>query len=289
MTTRPIILTAAPVAFSSDGSVDLAGSRRILEHIASSGTDGAFVLGTTGEFAALSEEERGELTKLSIETLAGKRLVVHVGAASAFEAKRLIRQAKDAGATAVAALTPYYLPASDAAILSFYREISAAADGLEMYAYLFAARTGNPVSPELFAEIARLPGIVGAKISGEGLQTLEQYRSVAPEGFRLYAGADRELANVIDHGAQGVVSGVASVFPKPFVAMADAIERGDTGRLASLQADIDAVVDLVDGDPERMRAGLAEQGIDAGTSRMALDQVGEEVRARLKLAVTQYA
>lgn len=283
--TRPVILTAAPVGFTSEGAVDYQGSRHILEFIARSGTDGAFILGTTAEFPALTEEERRRLTELSFEVLAGKRIVTHVGAASAYQVKRLIGDVRHLGGTTVAALTPYYLPASEQAILDFYDDVCEAAGDLDVYAYLFAQRTGNTVGPDLLARLTQIPNLVGAKVSGESLATMDRLRAAVGDDFRLLTGGDRDIAQVTAHGLTGVVSGVASVLPQPFVRMAEAVAADDQREIDRLQETVDDAVDAVAGDPERMKVGLALQGIAAGTSRMALDKVTEDVRARLATAV----
>lgn len=286
---RPVILSAAPVGFTPDGAVDYDASHRILEFVAGSGTDGAFVIGTTGEFPSLSREERRELARLSVEALPGKQVVVHAGASSAFEVGQLIEDARDAGAAAVAAVTPYYLHASDDAILEFYRDVSSKAQGLDVYTYLFTARTGNRVGTKLLSRIAELPNLVGAKISGESLDVIADYRDALPDHFQLFTGGDRDIASVTSRGVDGVVSGVASVFPRPFVDIADAVARGDSLEADRLQEAVDDVVDVVLGDPERIKVGLALQGITAGTSRMALDPVTPAVRAELERAVEAYA
>jgi 4-hydroxy-tetrahydrodipicolinate synthase len=270
-TTAHDILTAVPVAFHADGSLNADGSREILRSVARSGVQGALVLGTTGEFPALSERERGILTDIAVEELDGLRTVVHVGAASRFEVSRLIDQARAAGAREIAILTPYYLPTTPSAILEFYRVLAEQSDGLNAYVYLFRDRTSNEVSEELLAEIAELPNIVGVKLSGESLEQVARFRAAVPDDFLIYTGSDRDLARAHEFGAQGVISGVASVFPEPFVRMREALLAGDRDRVAELQADIDAAVDLVRGDPLRMKTILRLQGLDAGHARMALD------------------
>lgn len=270
--TRRDILTAVPVAFTEDGALDLEGSRRIARHVARSGNEGAFVLGTTGEFVALSYEERGQLARMSIEELAPHmRVVVHVGAASLYEVRRLIQQARDAGATEIAVLTPYYLPCTDAALRHFFREVSAVSDGLEVYVYVYRKRSGNFVSNELMAEIAQLPNVVGAKVSEEPLEQIAAYRAVVPESFRIYTGADSELLRAAEHGADGVISGVSSVLPKPFRAAVAAAERGDDAAKTAAQDQIDEAVSAVGGDMGRMKAAYRLLGIDAGTTRMAIE------------------
>ena len=85
------------------------------------------------------------------------------------------------------------------------------------------------------------------------------------------------------------MSGIASVFPKPFLDLVDALESGDDARIAGAQAAVDDVVDTVIGDPARMKAGLTLQGVNAGFSRMALDEPSEETVANLQRAVDAYA
>ncbi len=266
---KPIILTAIPVAFGEDGAVSLAANEAILRKCAQSGVDGAFVLGTTGEFPSLSEEERRALTRLSLDVLSNKRVVVHVGASSLYEVERLIAQARAEGAREVAAITPYFLPSTDDALKQFYGRISEVSDGLGVFVYIFKDRTGVTVSPQLMAELAKLPNIIGVKISGESLETVGEYRKLLPSDFLVLTGSDREIGRLDQVGANGVISGIASVYPEPFVAMAEAVAAGVTDR-TSLQQDVNDTVDGLLGDIERLKTGLRLQGIPAGHARMAV-------------------
>lgn len=286
---RPVILTALPVAFDADGALSQQGNAAILKKCAASGVDGAFVLGTTGEFPSLSAEECRTLTRMSLDILKGKRVVVHVGAPSLYQVAQLIEQARAEGAKEVAAITPYFLPSSDDALLRHYEGISALSDGLGVFVYLFHARTGVTVSPALMARIARLPNIIGVKISGETLATVGEYRKVLPADFLVFTGSDSEIGRLGTVGANGVISGVASVYPEPFVAMADAVAAGDTARSESLQSDVDAVVDGLLGDIERLKAGLRLQGVAAGRARMAVGAPDAATEALLADLHARYA
>lgn len=288
MPTRDII-TAVPVAFHADGGLDLEGSRAILRYVAASGNEGAFVLGTTGEFPALSHDERGHLVAASVEELSSyMRVIVHVGAPSLHNVLALIDQARSAGATEIAVITPYYLPATDAAMRGFFEAVSAASDGLDVFVYVYRKRTGNFVSAELMAELAALPNIVGAKVSEESLEQIAAYRAVVPEDFIIYTGADRDLGRAADFGAQGVVSGISSVFPKPFRELAAAADSGDAAAIDAAQRKVDEVVDAVAGDIARMKAAYGMLGIPGGTTRMAIEPPSAEVVEALRRAVGRH-
>jgi 4-hydroxy-tetrahydrodipicolinate synthase len=282
------ILTAVPVGFTRNGDVDLRASREILRFVAASGVQGGFAIGTTGEFASLDRRERQVLGAISLEELAGLETVIHVGAPSAYEALRLLADARDLGATRVAVITPYYLPTSDSAVLGFFAAVSAAAEGMSVFVYIFQARTGFAVSDELLAKLANLPNIVGAKVSGDPIERLDAYRSAVPDSFELMTGSDADLGIVPEHGGSGVVSGVASAFPEPFVRLAKAAESNDDTGFAAAQSQIDDVVALISGDPARMKETLRMRGIDAGYSRMALDDPAPDVVAALRRAIREY-
>jgi 4-hydroxy-tetrahydrodipicolinate synthase len=288
MRTREI-LTAVPVAFHENGDLDLDGSREILRFVAASGNEGAFVLGTTGEFPSLTFEERTAVVTASVEELSPRmRVVVHVGAASTHEALRLVAQAREAGAKEIAVLTPYYLKATDTALLDYFTAVANAADGLDVFIYVFRAVSGNFISNELMATLATLPNVVGAKVSDEPLEQIRAYRDVVPEDFLIYTGSDRDLGRAADYGAQGVISGVSSVLPKPFRALAAAHDSGDAAEIEKAQRSVDEVVDAIAGNMGRMKAAYALLGVRGGTTRMAIEAPSDEALAEIERVVALY-
>ncbi|WP_347754926.1 dihydrodipicolinate synthase family protein [Agrococcus sp. ProA11] len=283
------ILTAVPTSFLPDGSLDVPGSRAILEHVGRSGNEGAFVLGTTGEFPVIEEAEFATLTRLAMDTLGDTmRVVVHVGHPSAYGALRRLAIARDAGATEVAAITPYYLPASEQGIVEYFSQLAAAADGIALWIYIYPARSGNAVSPALLAELATLPGVVGAKVSELSLEQIQAYRDAVPEHFVLYTGADRDLVAAAGSGAQGVVSGVSSVLPRPFRALADAAAAEDAQAIDEAQRQVDDVVSIIGGDMARMKVALRLLGVADGTCRMMLDAPDAAAIGEIERVVAAY-
>ncbi len=287
--TRYDILTAVPTAFHRDGSLDLEGSRAIFRFVGESGNEGAFVLGTTGEFPAVDADEFTALIEAALAELADRmRVIVHVGQPSTFEAVRLARIARDLGATEFAALTPYYLPATDDAIFEYYRAVSEAVGDGRLYVYIYPARSGNAVSPDLLVRLAALPNVVGAKVSELPLDEIAAYRAAVPAGFELYTGADRDLIAAVEVGAQGVVSGVSSVTPKPFRALADAGRSGDAAAVAVAQEAVDEVVSLIGGDMARMKEAYRVLDVVDTHCRMAIAEPTDLERAEVARVVAAH-
>src|SRR4029079_11852589 len=108
-------------------------------------------------------------------------------------------------------------------LMGVYRRLDAPAGGTRIYVYLFAARTGVTVTPGRLAELATIPAVAGAKISGELRAVVLPYVDAVPDGFEVSSGNDVEFGDFVRAGGTGAVSGVSSAFPRPFLELADAL------------------------------------------------------------------
>ena len=102
----------------------------------------------------------------------------------------------------------------------------------------------------------------------------------------MYSGNDIEFGDFVRAGGTGAVSGVSSVFPRPFLDLADALRRSDDQAAAAAQDRIKQAVDAVNGaDIALLKAGLSLQGLPAGPTRVALDQPTPAQLETLRTAV----
>jgi 4-hydroxy-tetrahydrodipicolinate synthase len=281
----PRLIPAVPVPFRADGELDDAGLEPLYRFLDDARVDGVFVSGTTGEFPALDDAERDRVLAAALAVFGPDRVYAHVGAASARQAERLAARAVALGARNLAAITPYYLPAGPRGLAEYYRRIDAVAGGARLFVYLYPARTTTTVTPDQLAGLAAIPSVVGAKISGEPTGRVVEYLRAAPEGFTVYSGNDVEFGAAVRAGAAGGVSGVAGAFPRPFVALRDALRDGDEGAAEAAQADVARAVDAVGGDVARIKAALTLQGLPAGPTRVAVDPPSPAQRDAVAAAV----
>ncbi len=286
MSQPAILLSAVPVPFETDGDLDVKGQRTLLHHLKDSGIAGVFVSGTTGEFTALDDDERAVVLSAALEVYGADAVYAHVGAAAARQAERLTTQAVALGARNLAAITPYYLPASHTALIDYYRRLDAVADNARIYVYLYTARTGTTVTPDQLAELATIPSVAGAKISGQPTSVVLQYVQAVPADFEIYTGNDVEFGAFVLAGGTGGVSGVSSVFPRPFLDLADALVGGDEHAAGAAQDRVKQAVTAVAGaDIALLKAGLSLQGLPGGPTSVALDQPTPAQLETLRAAV----
>jgi 4-hydroxy-tetrahydrodipicolinate synthase len=278
VTAAPVVLSAVPTLFDADGELD-AGANRALYKLVAGLLDGALVAGTTGEFPALEDAERLSLFELALAELGPDRVIAHIGAPDARHAARLARAAVALGATRIAAITPYYLPARPDEVAGHYRRIRDAAPGPELYAYIFPERTGLTVPPPLLAEVAEAAGLAGAKISGSASAELAGYVAAAP-GLRIFSGNAANPWATMRAGGAGLISGRSSAYPEVYGAL-----RHDEGQ----QWRLDRIVAL-GASVGRLKHALHVRGLaGSAAGRMTVDPPDPALAAAIEAEVAATA
>jgi 4-hydroxy-tetrahydrodipicolinate synthase len=273
VSSAPVVLSAVPTLFGPDGELDLDANRALYKLVASL-VDGLFVAGTTGEFPALEDAERLALIELALAEAGPDRVIAHVGAPDARHASRLGQAAVGLGATRIAAITPYYLPARPDEVTAHYRRIRDAAPDPELYAYIFPERTGLHVPPPLLAEVAEAAGLAGAKVSGSAAADLAGYVAAAP-GLRIYSGEDSNPAATMRAGGAGVISGRSAAYPEVYAALRlDPAEQERLDRIVALGASIG-----------RIKHALQVRGLASAAARMTVDRPDPDTAAAIAAEV----
>jgi 4-hydroxy-tetrahydrodipicolinate synthase len=228
--------------------LDLPGLERLVEHVLAGGVSGLFILGTTGEAPSLSYRLRRELIDRVCRQAASRApVLVGITDTSFVESMNLARHAADAGAAAVVLSTPYYFPAGQTELTGYIENIIADLP-LPLVLYNMPSLTKVWFEIETLRKLAVSERIVGIKDSSGDLDyfaRLMTLREARPD-WSIMIGPEAMLPDAMRLGADGGVSGGANIFPRLFVACYQAACAGDTERLASAQAAIDALQQIYD-------------------------------------------
>jgi 4-hydroxy-tetrahydrodipicolinate synthase len=270
----PVVLSAVPTLFDADGELD-PGANRALYQLVAGLLDGLLVAGTTGEFPALEDAERLRLFELALAEAGPDRVIAHIGAPDARHAARLAGAATALGATRIAAITPYYLPARPDELAGHYHRIRDAVPEAEVYAYIFPERTGLPVPPPVFATVAEAAGLAGAKISGSAAADLAAYVEAAP-GLRIFSGNDADPWATMRAGGAGVISGRSSAYPEVYSELrSDPAQQERLDRIVALGASIG-----------RLKHALQVRGLTgSAAARMTVDPPDPRLAAAIAAEV----
>lgn len=232
-----------------DGSLDVRGVERLVEHIVAGGVHGLFLLGTTGEAPDLPYEVRRELVERACRQVAG-RIPVLVGITDTVfsESLKLAKFAKSCGASALVAAPPYYFAAGQPELVDYYTRL---ADGvpLPLCLYNMPSQVKVMIEVKTVVELAKHPNVAGLKDSSGNIGYFNacRYHLRDRKDFAILIGPEEAMGEVVLMGASGGVAGGANLFPRTFVDIYDAAVAKDVDRVRELQERIMRVSSLIYG------------------------------------------
>lgn len=192
------------------------------------GVHGVIPLGSTGEYYALSAEERREVLETTLEA-AGGRVPVLAGAnaGATRDVVAYSRQAEQMGAAGVLLAAPYYsLPGPDE-LFEHFRAVSDSI-GIPIMLYNYPGRTGVDMTPDLIRRLAELEQVRYVKESSGDVSRVGEVIRRCGERITVFCGCDTAALESFVLGATGWVGGVVNVLPKQHVELFDlAVEKQD--------------------------------------------------------------
>ncbi len=240
----------------------------LVDFLISAGVSGLFVGGTTGEGILLPAGERLFLHETVVMAVAGRApTLIHVGANDTATACTLAEHAARIGADAIVAVTPYFYGVSQEALEAHFIEVAAAAPDTPFFVYDIPQMATNGISPALLARLGeRIPAFAGVKTSHPDAQHVRSLIDAAPAEAIVLAGNERIALGLLALGADGLISGLSTAIPEPFVALTRAFKSGDLAEARRQQRIINALLDHL---PAGARIGaikqiLVDRGIAVG-------------------------
>jgi len=278
----PAIIT--PFKRNSAMDLDVQGLERNIRYLVSCGIHGIVPCGSTGESATLSFEEHEKVIEITIDQVNGKiPVVAGTGSNNTAEAVRLTKAAKDSGADGVLVISPYYNKPNRSGLVKHYTRLADL--DIPVVVYNVPGRTGQNLEPDLIAELAQHPNIVGIKeASGNIGQVSRIIEETQDEDFTVISGDDNLTLPIMALGGGGVISVTANVDPKRMVAMYEAYRRGDTKKSLALHYALSPLFRsmFIDTNPIPVKRAVELIGMAGGPVRLPLDSLDEKKTEQLK-------
>jgi dihydrodipicolinate synthase/N-acetylneuraminate lyase len=208
---RPPLIVAAVTPLAAGGDrLDLDAIWPMASFLVEHGADGVFACGTTGEGILLSPDERQQVA-IAFRAAVRGRLIVHAGAQSTRDTAQLAAHAAEIGADGVAVIPPPYFPLDATALAAHFVAAADACRPLPFFIYVFAARSGYPVTPEVIERVrSKATNLSGLKVSEAPFERAAPYLDL---GLPVLIGSEPLLPAALARGAVGAVSGLAAAFP----------------------------------------------------------------------------
>jgi 4-hydroxy-tetrahydrodipicolinate synthase len=280
-------ITALVTPFRRDGSVDEAALRSLVAWQIAEGIDALVPVGSTGEAATLSLDERVRVVAITAEVVAG-RLPVIAGAgtndtAVAIENSRALARV---GATHLLHVSPAYSKPPQRGLVAHFRAVADAAP-LPVVLYNVPGRTASNMEAETTLELAEHPNIVAMKEASGNLVQIAEIIRRRPAGFAVLSGDDPLTVAVMTHGGEGIISVVSNAAPAAMHALAAAAAAGDVATARTLHDRLTPLFGaaFVESNPIPIKAALALMGRCENVLRLPLVPLDEKHTPRLRAAL----
>ncbi len=266
------LLTAMVTPFTSDGEVDLKQTKVLARALVASGTEGIVATGSTGEAAALSDDETVAVWRATKEAV-GPDVAVIAGATNNDTRRsiRLTEAAEREGLDGVLLTVPAYSRPTQEGLVAHFRAI-ARSTALPGLLYNVPGRTALNMDVGTVLRLAEEPNIVGIKEASGELNQIGAIIDVAPEGFRVWSGNDSDTLVVMALGGCGVVSVASHLIGFQIRAMIDAVLGGRMPEAARMHHRMQTLVDVlfVESNPIPVKHALNQVGLSVGPPRLPL-------------------
>jgi 4-hydroxy-tetrahydrodipicolinate synthase len=282
---------ALTTPFTSNNKVDLEALERLVNYQVENGIDYLVVLGTTGETATLSHEEKETVKAKVLEVNQGRLpVVLGLGGNNTLSLVKELQEGNFDGFSAILSVSPYYNKPSQEGIYQHYKMI-AEASPLPVILYNVPPRTGSNIAPDTVIRLAGdCKNIIGLKeAAGDFEQALELIRR-KPAGFLLISGEDKLALPLVLAGGAGVISVIGQALPKAFSQMIRLGLAGESQKAFDIFYSLADSIDLIfaEGNPSGVKSMLDALDISASFVRLPLVPVTHELQQKINIFVTNF-
>lgn len=276
------IIPAFYACYDRDGKVSEQRTRALARHFVKKGVKGLYVCGSSGECIYLKVKERKKILETVMDEV-GRELTViaHVACNNTDDSRKLAAHAESLGVDAVAAIPPIYFRLPDRAVAQYWNDISAAAPNTDFIIYNIPQLAGTKLTVPLYLRMLENEKVIGVKNSSESAQDIQMFKDAGGEGHVVLNGPDEQLVSGLAIGADGGIGGTYGVMPELYLAIFDAVKKGDISRAREIQNDACRIIYALCGCRGNMYAVIKKvmelrEGIYLGGVRKPLADIAEE-------------
>ncbi|WP_028301212.1 4-hydroxy-tetrahydrodipicolinate synthase [Oceanospirillum beijerinckii] len=271
----------------TNGELDEAALRKMVNWQIESGTHGLVPVGTTGESPTLTEAEHKRVIEIVVEETAGRvPVVAGTGSNNPIEAVEYSRHAQEAGANGVLSVAGYYNRPNQEGLYQQFKMIHDAID-IPVIIYNIPPRAVVDVLPETMARLAELPRVVGVKDATGDLSRISNERLVVKGEFSYLSGEDLTAMAYRANGGHGCISVTANVAPALCAQLHEACGRGDFASSLEIQDRLAPLHNALFSEPSPAGVKYAASllGLCGEEARLPIVEMSEAGKERVKAAM----
>ncbi|PPC78865.1 4-hydroxy-tetrahydrodipicolinate synthase [Pokkaliibacter plantistimulans] len=279
------ILPALVTPFDSKGAVNLEVLADILEHQLKAGVTGFVPMGTTGEYYALTNEER-RLVMSTVREVVGDRgtLITGANGTCTREVIEQIKQAQDCGYSNILLAPPYYSIPTQEELIGHYQAILDAIPDINVILYNYPVRTNVEVGYSVLEALADHPRVVAIKESSGNLLRAIEIGENYKGRVQLSCGSDDQALDFFLWGATSWISAPANCFTGMVCDFYNRISSGDILGAQDVMRALFPVMAMMEAGKfiQKVKYGCELAGFNVGPGRMPLQPLTEEEKTAFR-------
>jgi len=222
------IFAPIPTPFKND-EIDYDAMKYNLKKWNATPLTGVVVLGSNGEFAYLSHEEKVKLVKFVRANLDEDKMVIAgTGCESTKETIKLSNEAAEIGCDAALILTPHYYKGAmtDKALYEYFVDVANNVN-IPIMLYNMPRNAGLNMSSDLVIRLSKHENIAGIKDSSGNIVQISEVCANTDDNFSVFAGSGSFLFPALALGAVGGTLAVANIMPDQCVKVYESVQNND--------------------------------------------------------------
>jgi len=269
--------------FRKDKSIDFTALGKVIDNIVDGKADYIVLMGTTGETATLTKDEKNALFSYVSEKLDARiPLVIGIGGN---DTNKVVKQIQDFNFTNISGLlsvAPYYNKPSQEGIYQHYKLIANASQ-VPVIAYNVPGRTGVNITAETTLRLAGIKNIIAIKEASGNMQQIMQIIKNKPADFLLISGDDALTIPIIALGGCGVISVTANAFPAKFSEMTNLALKSNFEEANKINCQLLDIMNAFfeEGSPSGVKAAMTELGLIQNYVRLPLVPVSDKLQKKI--------
>ena len=274
--------TAMVTPMTPEG-VDYEALGRFVDFQLSQGIHALVAVGTTGESATLSPDERKEVIRFTIDRVAGRvPVIAGTGTNNTQHAIEYSVDAAKAGADALLVVTPYYNKATQNGLIAHFTAIADKVDK-PIILYNVPSRTGCNLLPKTCAVLAEHPRIAAIKEASGDLSQVAELARLVEGKMDIYSGNDDQIVPILSLGGKGVISVLSNLLPAETQSICDRFLAGDVAGSRRMQLQYLPLIHALfsEVNPIPVKAAMAHMGYGENYLRLPLTPMEPENEAVL--------
>jgi 1-pyrroline-4-hydroxy-2-carboxylate deaminase len=220
------VYPALTTKFTPDDKLDFPLFEKNLNAQLEAGVEGVILGGTLGEASVLSNEEKFDLVKFTVDKVAGKvPVIMNIAEGSTREAVKLALEAEKNGATGLMMLPPMRYKSDHRETVAYFKAV-AESSNLPIMIYNNPVDYKIDVTLEMFDDLVENKNIQAVKESTRDVSNVTRMINRFGDRFKILCGVDTIAMEELMLGAHGWVAGLVCAFPKETVAVFNLTKAG---------------------------------------------------------------